>query len=378
MLFIGTFVPVLPHVWCDKGLLTISARVPFAFARAEEFFFSLLSSFSASSLPHAVVSSMFPVFLVDIASFWSCLLSLEFLDTLDVGTCEGSRAWFAVSFSSFIFFPLEPQCALWGLTALEDCSLKEVDIWRSCSTCISFSRVVLPTYSLSHSSRSSKRDTPWRRAKFVMSWTLRVPSRVLGDVSHELVLFFLRKNSFGCDFVHMCDLCQSIAVIRWAFCCFCSCVWIFVCQAGWTEILLVSRWSVNSWGLGLSWVMTLPTNEAWRISTRNTVQFTALVKTDPYATLVRHMVDDCSKVSADFPEAPWKNMKHFIRQTAGQNDIQLLNLCWSVWVSTTGIQVLYAEKKMPSTSKSQTGWTSPLYKKYLSMSNVTSLFVNST
>ena len=131
----------------------------------------LLTRLSARCLPSSWLYT---------ASFRSCLLLPPgLLDTLEAGTCEGSRAccFFFASHCSFA-----PRCALRVLATCEEFLFKRCGRLRSCfSFCkFVFSRIVLPIYCLSHSSRSYNRDTPGKRSKMTTSWCS-------GRHPHELV-----------------------------------------------------------------------------------------------------------------------------------------------------------------------------------------------
>ena len=86
---------------------------------------------------HAVVISMFPVFLA-----WHCVLTLlslsplGFLDTLEAGTCAGSRACCFLFVFSFVLLNHDVPCEFWQHA--RKFSLRDVDVWGPCFLVILF------------------------------------------------------------------------------------------------------------------------------------------------------------------------------------------------------------------------------------------------
>ena len=114
------------------------------------------------------------------------------------------------------------------------------------------------------------------------------------------------------------------------------------------------------------------------IVSSGTDQFTTWVKTDPHATLVRHMVD-VQKTTADFREASERRhdtpsqTNSFNKSVSNRSPVQ------------KRLSFVQLESRSPTRkrrclrkSRSQAGGTSSLCKKHLSMSTMTFLLVGST
>ena len=88
------------------------------------------------------------------------------------------------------------------------------------------------------------------------------------------------------------------------------------------------------------------------IVSSGTDQFTAWVKTDPHATLERHMVD-AQKATADFGEASERRHETSSQAYRFNKNCLIVRPCRSVSASTTGIQRPDAERKMPVEKQSR-------------------------